>query len=390
MKINPAKYTLTIILLLNPLMALIFEKNSIAYNVVIVLLISMVLVSVLYKKNINVLKDKITYIFAFFIFFIFLINLFYMDSIIDIIKFPLILILIYGSFVLAKNLSAGGKITVKFLIWFSIWILFVTLVFMYIDHLNGVVYYSYDYFQGTYSIVGNHSKLAEVLSPIIPIFVFEFNYIGILLGTFAIVYTMRRANLLSEIIFIFIVYFSSFIQRNIMTLKKKILFLIFTVITLLLMVFTGISEGMFERLLELESGTGSGRNIFWQLSLNNFLSYDVVELFFGHPGDLVQYLKIHFGHAIGAHSDILDMLNNYGIVGTILYFWILSELFHDFYKYRNILQKESIFGMAIIISMVFLGTVTGGVFNVLNIVTFIFLGFLTGKIQRLKGKRNAY
>ncbi len=141
------------------------------------------------------------------------------------------------------------------------------------------------------------------------------------------------------------------------------------------------------RLDDISEGSAGGRKIFWAIALNFYLSFDTVNLFFGEPGALPQFLDQKFGLAIGAHTDILDFLCNYGAIGLILYLSIYISIFKYFWNYRKLAKKESVTGCALIIAMFFLSITTGGFFYSLNLMYFIFTGYLVGVIE-LKRENN--
>jgi len=281
-KIYIANSILGLILFLNPLMALIYMQYNEAYKYVNFLILFSLFLIAIEKRIFPSLQNVITIPFVILIIYTLLINAFYIESVVEILKLPLVLISLFLSFSISKYLSSANKINKKFLIWFSIWIVSVTLLLILIDKLNGVTYYSYESFTTNRSIVGNFSKLAKVLFIVVPILSYTSTYIFLFIGALGIMLTLRRTIILAEIIF-FVVLTYGYV-KNKYRISKKIKLGAIVLIGLIFFIFlyTTVGESILSRFMQIEAGKGSGRFIIWDLAINNYSQYNLVEQIFAN------------------------------------------------------------------------------------------------------------
>lgn len=81
-------------------------------------------------------------------------------------------------------------------------------------------------------------------------------------------------------------------------------------------------DNIMERMAadEKRGDIGSGRSIFWLISIKDFFSHDLLHLMFGNGYYSIQkMLGMKYGMAIEAHNGWIQNLYVYGIVGFILY-----------------------------------------------------------------------
>lgn len=389
MKVNIFNFYLILFVMITPwasfLVIHIPGLNQVIYTILTILVFFTLLKNGFDKKQFFI---KILHIL---ILFILIVNLISLDNIIEIIKLPLIIVLSTYSLILSKYLTYQKKINKNSLMFYSIYILIIILIFIVFDKINGISYYNYKSDAVTEGIAGNISKYAAILFPIIAIFMYLQKYFLSFVQFILILLTQRRSALLGEVIFImlniFPYVFSSYIIKQ--NFKKIILTIFFIFIVSLFFVdqIGNVIDQNLNRLGDISEGSAGGRKVFWALALNFYLSFDTFNLFFGNPGALPQFLDQKFGLAIGAHTDILDFLCNYGAIGLILYLSIYISIFKYFWNYRKLAKKESVTGCALIIAMFFLSITTGGFFYSLNLMYFIFTGYLVGVIE-LKRENN--
>ncbi len=388
MNINLSKVIIIPIILLIP-WASFLVKNFDGINQILFLILT-ILSTVIIIYNVSIMKNKIFFSFIFLIIYIFINNLLNYSSIIESVKLPMIILLALNSIVIMSYLRKNIIVQKKFILYGSYYILLVLLFFIIFDKLTGISYYDI-HDSVTEGIAGNVSKYASILFPIFAIFIYYKQYLVALIQILLLLVTQRRSAVLAEAIFIitsFLPYiFNSYVFKN--NLKKVIsIFVIFIIIYTIN--YNQINELIFSfsnRLLDLTEGTAGGRKIFWMIALDYYLNFNTFELFFGKPGGLPLYINQYFGLTIGAHSDILDYLCNYGAVGLILYISIYISIFNYFWKYKNIAKYESSIGIALLLATFFLAISTGGFFYSLNLMYFIFTGYLIGVIE-LKKENN--
>lgn len=111
---------------------------------------------------------------------------------------------------------------------------------------------------------------------------------------------------------------------------------IFAYVTgLVLIVFLMLRTSMMEKIfysLNTKYSTGildaftSGRSRFWKLDLEYYLDGNILELIFGRSFSSILIInKEAFDLAIGAHNDIIYLLNGAGIVGAGIYLYVCSS-----------------------------------------------------------------
>lgn len=386
MSINYPKFLIILLMLLIPWSSFLAQKVAIV-NQVLFSILSLVIIFLISYKGIKIRYSFIK-VFLFFTLFIFIINLISYDSINEIIKLPLIILLSTFSLLLSHYLTIQKIIDKKLILIFSIYTLIVIIFFVLIDKVNGVVYYSLKNDAITEGIAGNISKYSAILFPVLAILIYLQKYFLSFIQIILILITQRRSALLGEVIFILIYVLPNIF--NIYIIKKNLKRIIISLFLLLitsLFFIEQINTLISSFTNRLEDTSGGGRKVFWALAFDFYLSFDAFNLFFGNPGALPEFLDQKFGMAIGAHSDILDFLCNYGAIGLLLYLSIYISIFKYFLNNRDIALKESITGISLIISMLFLSITTGGFFYSLNLMYFLFTGYLVG-VTELKKENN--
>lgn len=392
MKIN-LKILLYILLLFMPLTNYISKNISEQLVLVVYVPILILMLYLIMTIGIN-LKDKITFWFLSFIMYVFIVNLFYMDSIVSILNLPIIMLLLWSSFAAARYITKIKQLTIEKIFLFSIYQLIIILIYIFIDKLNGVDYYVLVYTATTETggIGGNVAKYASVLAPLVAIFSYYGSLTFSSLNIFAILMTLRRSALISALIFFIIFYIPKMFKLKtlLITIRNTIIVCV-TIIIVLKFINVDILNNfikIFEnRLDDLINGTGSGRSIFWGHAMDFYSSYSINEMLFGDPTGLIAYMKLKFGLAIGAHSDIIDFLVNYGVVGLLLYLTIFYNFILYFIRNYSLFNDESRTGISLITSIFFIAIVSGGMFITINIMLFIFLGYLVG-VTEIKEDKN--
>lgn len=92
--------------------------------------------------------------------------------------------------------------------------------------------------------------------------------------------------------------------------------------------------GILDRLLAIQTDEGSGRIEIWQQTIDLIKNSSPVSFIFGHGFNRVIYdlpLKV------SAHNDLLEVLYDYGIVGTALYVAVIGKVFAG---YKTVKQRK--------------------------------------------------
>jgi hypothetical protein len=324
----------------------------------------------------------ISFSFFFLAFYIIVINFSYGLSLSDSLNLPLRIIFLYLIFFLTYQFIYDNKNS-RFVFYFAIYFLAITAVFISIDLLNGVKYYTEH--EINFGIGGNVKKFSVILLSIFPIFIYFNTKKYIVINFILQLITVRRSALISMLIIYIINYLFNFKFKINKILSLSIGLLIFIISCFFILNYTSLGELIIVRINDLNvisgEGTGSGRSVFWGLALSLFNSFEDVIKLFGNPTVLTNYLERFFGMKIGAHSDILDYLINYGIIGLILYLMIFISFFKFFINNITDNPVESKIGLSLLIGQLFFSSVTGGFYDSFNSITFVFLGYLIGKIE---------
>ena len=133
---------------------------------------------------------------------------------------------------------------------------------------------------------------------------------------------------------------------------------------------------------------GSGRSIFWRMTLEGYLDGSLAELLFGKGTNTVPDLLIQkYGMAIGAHNGWLDILYSLGIFGLILYIATIINFLkieircrQKLYQYRNI-------GLIMFIIFVVKASTSHGYFDVSMIPFSMAIAIMISQLNITKKKR---
>lgn len=91
---------------------------------------------------------------------------------------------------------------------------------------------------------------------------------------------------------------------------------------------------ILDRLSRLSEDGGSGRSDIYSLTWNMILNSDLIEIIFGHGFNTVHNDSIL---KLSAHTDTLEVLYDYGIVGSIIYLIIIYSIFSYSKKVKKII-----------------------------------------------------
>jgi len=145
---------------------------------------------------------------------------------------------------------------------------------------------------------------------------------------------------------------------------------------------------IFSRFLYLKTEGGSGRTLIYSSIINGFNESDTFEYLFGHGFlSTLNHVFSTVGYAAYAHSDWLQILYDFGLIGVLLYLYIFTSIWQiliSCWKNRSyeILSWGS-FGIIFTIS----GIISGGFLSPHMIYYMLPLGYLANnletKVQRI-------
>ncbi len=233
------------------------------------------------------------------------------------------------------------------------------------------------------------SRWGAYLVSIFPIFFLKkkldgVDYFFIFLALISSIFTFRRSATIS---LLFVMAFYALQRNNLKIIKSKIktifIFIIIFIGAYYITVKTPFADGFLLKLSDLNlgsGGTGSGRAIFWRITLYHLNEMSVIRLLIGDGvGALAKEMITNYGGAIGAHNDWLDILISFGFIGLTFFSWIFLQICLIAF---SLYQKKDMFSfasLAISISFLVISITTGGILEPTFACLFGVLGFCAGK-----------
>lgn len=144
---------------------------------------------------------------------------------------------------------------------------------------------------------------------------------------------------------------------------------------------TAAGTDLIERFRDLNpfEGTGSGRYIFWRISLERIMNRPMhVQLLGEGMGSMRDVIGPRSGHSIGAHNDWLDFVYALGLGGLIGISWWYFELARFAWGLRG--RQDGLFqgACASVIILTLISVGTGGFFDPSWALTYAAMGFWAG------------
>ncbi len=140
------------------------------------------------------------------------------------------------------------------------------------------------------------------------------------------------------------------------------------------------SLGILDRLLSIRDDGGSGRTEVWACTWEMIKQSDFFHLIFGHGFNTV-YMNSPL--ELSAHTDILEVLYDYGVIGFIIYGIIMKRIF-DYY--RIVENEKPNLAPAYAVSLVLWICMSAMAHLVIYVTHFLYLcvfwGLIIGKLDR--------
>lgn len=138
--------------------------------------------------------------------------------------------------------------------------------------------------------------------------------------------------------------------------------------------YTNYYDILFSRF----EASGSGREELYSLVWNAWSSSNILFLLFGFGFYSVMDLtNVYLGISLYAHSDIFEILYDYGLVGLLLYFYIFYQLYKSVKRIRSI---ESVYKAGIMCLIIFIpkAIFSGVIFDIDSMILMAILGLSIG------------
>lgn len=197
----------------------------------------------------------------------------------------------------------------------------------------------------------------------------------LLMASFSIIVTLKRGAILSfiscNIVYIFLFFFhikkSNILKLSSIALHVRVLISAF----ILFILFYMQGDRLFERFSQEEFDlsnpqAGSGRILLYTSLINDFYNSDNIIFGFGSRASTFRYGE-EFYESLNAHSDFLQFMYDYGLVGLLLIFFIYRKLFKDYYFFKN--KTTNYIYFALIISILLpINIFSGAFFGSMNLL----------------------
>jgi hypothetical protein len=147
---------------------------------------------------------------------------------------------------------------------------------------------------------------------------------------------------------------------------------------------------IIERFSSLKDDGGSGRSQFYPLLLERWWKADFFHWICGFGfWSTPEYLdKVWIDH-IYAHSDILEMLHDYGVIGVLSYLMILLGFFALF-RHTWRLRNDGVIIAASIFSLFFIsGIISGNVMFRETVYLMMPMGYMAGRLEKANKIRSS-
>lgn len=122
--------------------------------------------------------------------------------------------------------------------------------------------------------------------------------------------------------------------------RKRFLIIFFAVFLTIVLYFVlrynalNNPNSIIDRLLSISEDDGSGRTEIWKNTWKMICNSDPLSIVVGHGFNAVYYDS---GLHLSAHTDFLEVIYDYGLIGTMLY----VKFYFSLWKYYKIAKKES-------------------------------------------------
>lgn len=148
-----------------------------------------------------------------------------------------------------------------------------------------------------------------------------------------ILLSVKRTGLLVFILCFCAYYYYNYVSNA--SIYKKIGYLIFSIFLFFSLFFLfnilveSLNIGIVDRMMNMKEDGGSGRDIVWVHTISMIGNSDILDLLFGHGFNMV----VHDSRLeLSAHCDYLEIIYDYGIVGSFIYLLFYLKLF-GYYRF---------------------------------------------------------
>ena len=201
-----------------------------------------------------------------------------------------------------------------------------------------------------------------------------FHWLIILPACILVLIAQKRGAVLSSSIFLLSYLYLTLRNRRSMTR----LFSLVAVASLIFLVYKG-SSFFLQRFVDANS---SGRSEMYPFYLSRWMDGTFLRLLFGNG--LYATMDLSFkGNHLYAHSDFVEVIYDFGILGIGIYISMIIAILHDGYRQRKILRETSLCLYSIMTIFILKSAISGVYLDAEANLLFITLGILLGRSSSL-------
>ncbi len=359
------------------------------------ILCSLMFFPMLLSKELNLLKHRLVRPLLFLAAYVVLTSFaspYRYEHIVFAVKLTFIVLVFASTFRLAKE----GICTERWLTTCAWVIVLIMAMLIVIGLTTGRTVDVYKSRYATAGFTGNPAVASCLILSALPVFVRLISnsrsaIAAIVLLFTSLFFTMRRSSLIAGVAAMCISFIINLICRERRVLWRRTMV---SVCFLILLAGIGLNTtagtDLMRRFRDLNpfEGSGSGRYVFWRISLEHIVNRPVRAQLLGEGmGSIRKLLGQRFGRFIGAHNDWLDLVNAFGLFGLIGITWWYFELVRLAWC-LHIRRKGLFQGMCasvIILGLISIGT--GGSFNPSWALSYAAMGFWAGRVT-CEGKQH--
>lgn len=248
------------------------------------------------------------------------------------------------------------------------------------------VFFYFEFQNLKYAQIGREENIAINASglflAIIPLlFITKNNIIkfgALLVCSYFLISAVKRGNIIAAIVPIFLLLYQHF-KGSKKSIWKTILYIIFIVGFVIVIYNWVISNEFFQyRVEQTEEGNSSNRDILYRSILNIFHNTDsVIHILFGYGYNATNRLI-----GMMAHSDWLEILLDYGVIGVVIYALFFVSTIHQVKYYNN--AQEKLFLVSCIIIWILKSIYSMFIFDTNSFVMAMCIGIALGRRNNIE------
>lgn len=184
--------------------------------------------------------------------------------------------------------------------------------------------------------VSNNSYTLLKLLPLVLYFNNKYKNILLFIITIGIVFSFKRGAILAYFISIFF-YFTYNLFK---TKRKSNIFSLIAILVVGVIAVNSNAAVLLSRLEDFEDADsmGSGRGKMFRLLFSDMFqdNFDLLNIFFGNGFlSTINFFNDKIGHQILAHSDFMEFLYDFGILGLVVYCYFISRIYKLYIFFKN-------------------------------------------------------